>query len=66
MSKISINKEKCKACGYCIHFCPKDALSFSSEMNKQSYTFVQVNEDLCVGCGTCYAICPDTVFEIQE
>lgn len=66
MSKISINKDKCKACGYCINFCPKGALSLSSEMNKQSYTYVQVDESLCIYCGTCYTICPDMVFEIQE
>lgn len=66
MAEIIINKEACKACGYCIHFCPKEALSFSDEMNAQSYTPVQVDIEKCIFCGTCYTVCPDTVFEIRE
>ena len=65
MSQIIINQEECKACGYCIKFCPKEALSFSENLNKQSYTPVQVDETKCVYCGTCYTVCPDMVFEIK-
>lgn len=66
MTEIIIDREACKACGYCVHFCPQGALSFSEEMNKQSYTPVQVDEEKCIYCGTCYTVCPDTVFEIRE
>lgn len=66
MKKLVINTEDCKACGYCIHFCPKEALFFSGTMNKQSYTPVQVEERLCIFCGTCYTVCPDMVFSLIE
>ena len=65
MPGILIDPEACKACGYCIHFCPKDALRFSENMNRQSYTYVEVDESKCVLCGTCYTVCPDMVFEIR-
>jgi len=64
--KLVINGEDCKACGYCIHFCPKGALSFSEQLNAQSYTPVQAEEDACILCGTCYTVCPDMVFSIIE
>ncbi len=65
MAELLIDKELCKACGYCIHFCPKEALFFSEEMNQKSYTPVQVDKEKCIFCGTCYTVCPDTVFEIR-
>ncbi len=65
MASISIDKESCKACGYCVKFCPKKALSFSEELNSQSYTYVVIDEEKCIYCGTCYQVCPDMVFEIQ-
>lgn len=66
MAELIIDREGCKACGYCIHFCPKEALRFSKELNSQSYTPVEAVPDRCVFCGTCYTVCPDTVFEIRE
>lgn len=65
-SKIKLNTERCKGCGYCVEGCPKKALSFSGNMNEKGYNVVQVDEELCVGCGTCYRVCPDCVFEILE
>lgn len=66
MYRLLIDREACKACGYCIRFCPKQALSFADTLNKQSYTSVQVDAEACIFCGTCYTVCPDTVFSIIE
>ncbi|MBQ9031995.1 MAG: ferredoxin family protein [Parasporobacterium sp.] len=66
MSKLIINTESCKACGYCIKFCPRQVLHFSENMNSQSYTYVEADEENCIYCGTCYTVCPDMVFEITE
>lgn len=66
MTRILIDQESCKACGYCVHFCPRHALSFSDELNSQSFTPVTVDEGACVYCGTCYTVCPDMVFTIRK
>jgi 2-oxoglutarate ferredoxin oxidoreductase subunit delta len=58
--KISIDKERCKGCGYCTEFCPRDALVMSQEINAKGYTLAAVSdESKCLGCGLCEVICPE-------
>lgn len=64
MSKLTINRESCKACHYCIAACPKEALSVSDYTNKKGHRVVTVNPEKCVACGTCFIVCPDYVYEV--
>lgn len=65
--QIKIDGELCKACGYCIYFCPKKALDLGAEINKKGYQYVKlIKPEDCVGCGTCAVICPDVVIELEE
>lgn len=66
MKKLIIQKNRCKACGFCIDQCPKDALSFGEELNESGYTAVVSDDELCIKCGICYRVCPDSVFELIE
>lgn len=66
MQKVKLSLEKCKACYYCIQFCPKDAISISGERNEKGYQTVKVDQNKCIQCGICYMVCPDYVFEILE
>ncbi len=61
---LRINSARCKACGLCIHFCPKEALSLGDEFNEMGYNYILSDDDKCVKCGTCKTICPDVVFTI--
>lgn len=63
---LLIHGNRCKACGVCIHFCPKKALSLGDEFNEMGYNFVRSDDELCVKCGTCRTICPDVVFTVKE
>lgn len=63
---LHINSARCKACGLCIYFCPKEALSLGSEFNDMGYNFVRSDNEKCVKCGTCRTICPDVVFTIKS
>lgn len=63
---ITIEKEKCKGCNYCISVCPEKAISLSGKLNKHGYEYVLIDEELCIRCGMCYTICPDNVFEFDE
>jgi 2-oxoglutarate ferredoxin oxidoreductase subunit delta len=58
--KIHILKERCKGCGFCVEYCPKDVLEMSDEFNIKGYhpPFVK-DEDKCLYCQLCETICPE-------
>ncbi len=57
---IHINKDRCKGCGFCVEYCPKDVLELSEEFNKKGYHPPKViAEDLCCYCQLCQSICPE-------
>ncbi len=59
-SRVIINKNMCKGCGYCVEFCPTGALAMSQETNNKGYLLPEVvDNSKCLGCGLCEAICPD-------
>ena len=58
--EVHLLEDRCKGCGFCIEFCPKDVLEESEEINKRGvHPPKVVNEDRCALCGFCSAICPD-------
>ncbi|MEG0912796.1 MAG: 4Fe-4S binding protein [Oscillospiraceae bacterium] len=66
MKEVRVLKERCKGCGYCVNFCPKQALSVSEEINEKGYNPVQLDREKCIVCGICYNVCPDYVFEVEK
>jgi 2-oxoglutarate ferredoxin oxidoreductase subunit delta len=57
---VSIVVERCKACGFCVEFCPAKVLSLSSAFNSKGYHPPHaVNPDKCSGCDLCGMYCPD-------
>jgi 2-oxoglutarate ferredoxin oxidoreductase subunit delta len=59
-SRVVLNTDRCKGCGYCVEFCPTGALAMSQETNSKGYLLPEVvNNNKCLGCGLCEAICPD-------
>jgi len=66
--EIHIVQDRCKGCGYCIEFCPKDVLEFSEEFNIKGYHPPLVkNPDECVNCRLCEMLCPDfAIFCLPE
>jgi len=65
--RVTINSERCKACGLCIRACPVQVLGYSSEMNSAGvHPSCAVNPDRCIACGSCYVVCPDVCIEVIE
>jgi len=58
--EIRIIRERCRGCGFCIDFCPKDVLEVSEEPNeKGAYPPRVVDETRCALCSFCQTVCPD-------
>ena len=66
MTKLTINIERCKGCGLCVSFCPKQVLALSKKTNAKGYAYAEVVNDACIGCASCAIMCPDTVITITE
>ena len=57
---IQIDVERCKACGFCVEFCPSHVLALSSAFNAKGYhPPYMVNPEKCSGCDLCGMYCPD-------
>lgn len=58
--RIDIDPERCKGCGFCVEFCPKDTLAMSKEFNTKGYhPPVVANPETCTYCDMCEMICPE-------
>ena len=57
---VSITVERCKACGFCVEFCPTKVLALSSAFNSKGYHAPHVvAPEKCSGCDLCGMYCPD-------
>jgi 2-oxoglutarate ferredoxin oxidoreductase subunit delta len=57
---VQIVAERCKACGFCVEFCPTHVLALSSAFNAKGYhTPYMVHPEKCSGCDLCGMYCPD-------
>ena len=66
-AKVIIDQERCKGCGYCVEFCPQNALAMSDELNQKGYTPPRVvDKHKCVGCGLCEIICPEFGIKLEQ
>lgn len=67
MEKWRIEEDRCKGCGLCVDFCPKDCLEMSKGLNRIGYhPVVLVKPDDCTSCAMCAQMCPETAIRIYR
>ena len=67
MPRVSIDRDRCKGCGYCVEFCPKEVLEVSDEFNVKGYHIPAIKPgSTCVACMLCERICPDFAIFIER
>ncbi|MCK4366025.1 MAG: 4Fe-4S binding protein [Thermoplasmatales archaeon] len=54
---VTIDEEKCTACGACVEVCPVEALKIDSKC--------KVDADTCIDCGTCVDECPEGAISLE-
>ena len=65
---VYILEDRCKGCGYCIEFCPRDVLEFDTKFNQKGYHPPMVkNSDECVNCHYCEILCPEfAIYSVED
>ncbi|MGI6296427.1 MAG: 4Fe-4S dicluster domain-containing protein [Armatimonadota bacterium] len=65
MAEIKIDRERCKGCELCVHFCPQHCIEIEESYNSRGYRpACFVNQEECTGCAICARVCPDVAIEV--
>ena len=58
-TQVHVNREWCKGCGICVHFCPEEVL----ELVDDGMAYCKYPEK-CKDCALCELRCPDMAIEL--
>ncbi|MBX7233052.1 MAG: 4Fe-4S dicluster domain-containing protein [Caldilineales bacterium] len=63
---VLIDRNRCKGCELCVHYCPQGVLQLEDAYNARGYRPVALVErdHPCTGCAVCAVVCPDVVFTV--
>ena len=64
--QIYIDEERCKGCGYCVEFCPREVLKTSTKLSSKGYLLPEVDDETkCLACGYCEVVCPEFAIKLS-
>ncbi len=62
---IEFEEIRCKACGLCVHFCPKKCLEMTEKINAKGYKIAGIkDQDACIACSICHTVCPEVAIRV--
>ena len=66
--RVVVLEERCKGCGLCVEYCPREVLRMSERFNRKGYHPPETAApEECVGCGFCQEVCPEfAVYCVEE
>jgi len=62
---VTIDIEKCEACGDCVDTCPSEVIAMVEE-NGKKYAMYSGEPDDCLGCYSCEEVCEEGAVTITE
>ena len=62
---VTVDVDKCKACGDCIDACPNELMAMVEDGGKKHAIFSGDPSD-CIGCYSCESSCEEGAVSIQE
>jgi len=62
---VTIDIDKCQACGECVETCPNEVIIIVEEDGKK-YTVFSGDPDDCIGCMSCEAVCEEDAITVTE
>ena len=65
---VVILVDRCKGCGFCVEYCPREVLVMSKAFNRKGYHPPEVvSTGVCVHCNLCEMICPEfAIFAVES
>ena len=67
MFEVVIDVQKCKGCGFCVKFCPKNIIHLDLDFNDKGYHPAVLSEkEKCTGCAFCGLVCPDIAVTVYK
>ena len=65
MYVVTIDIEKCEACGDCVDTCSSESIAIVEE-NSKEYAMFTGDADACIGCFSCEETCEEGAVTITE
>jgi 2-oxoglutarate ferredoxin oxidoreductase subunit delta len=64
---VHIIEERCKGCGYCIAYCPRQVLERSKDFTSRGYHPPILKAEECLNCNYCELLCPEfAIFAVEK
>lgn len=68
-SSMTLDPEKCIACGLCVNVCPNQVITLTSEKNENNKKVLKtynMNMGRCLICGLCTEACPPKALKLCQ